>query len=236
MSRSLVSCSRAPCGVAAEQPAGDRAADAAAEHDQPAAVLLEQLEVHPRFGPERVGAGGRHPGQVRPALGGLRQQGQVLVGLGLHAGPGVAVAGVGAVVEFPWHPDAVVVAAGADRPVHLLADDRFHPGGPGGGVEPPRPGERAVVGDRDRPRAVGGGLPADPVGGGQPVAGGVLGVHVQVHELAAHRDTGGSPGTHEVSSPRRRCGGHRVRGRSPVGQAGAGPGDRPCGSGCTAPR
>ena len=165
---------------------------------------------------------------------GLRQQCQVLVGLGLRAGAGVAVSGVGAVVEFPWHPDAVVVAAGADRPVHLLADDRLHTGGPRRAVEPPRPGQRAVVGHGDRPRPVSRGLPADPGGGEQTVAGGVLGVHMQVHELAAHRDTGGTRGLMRFL-PRRRCGGHRVRGGAATTSR-AGTESPPAGGPCSAHR
>ena len=115
---------------------------AAGGADDAAAVLGEQLAVHPRVLEEAVapGAGGE-PEQVVHALGGLREQ--------RHVGVGAAVGDVvgAAAVEV----DALALEAGdVGREVGLDADDRLDPGRLGLRVELVGAEHVAVVGHRDR--------------------------------------------------------------------------------------
>ncbi len=113
-----------------QQPLADFAAVAAAHHDQPVLVLLEQLHVNPRAVIEAVEErAGSELHQVAVAAHIRREQRQVIVCL-LAAGGGL------------------LVLAAARRDVRLVADDRLHSRAGHRLVELDRAVEIPVVGQR----------------------------------------------------------------------------------------
>jgi hypothetical protein len=159
------------------------AAGAARGGDQPLAVRLEQLAVHPRLVvlPLEAGQAGE-PEQVVHALRGLGPHRHVRVG----AATGHVV--VAAVV--PADP-GLVAAVGVRREVGLGADDRLDPRGAALLPEVVGAEHVAVVGHRQRRHAHRGRLAEQVVEAGRAVEHGVLGVHVQVHERVAGSHAGG---------------------------------------------
>ena len=168
-------------GVAAllEQPV-DLAGRAPGRGDQPAAVLLEQLAVHPGLVVVALERGQRRElEEVVHALGGRREHGDVGVHLARvvrgdldrrRAGPVAADHG----------PSPL--EAGARGDVALHAENRLDPGGLGPLVEVVRPEDVAVVGHRERRHAHPGGLGHEVGQSRGSVEHGVLGVHVEMHE------------------------------------------------------
>src|SRR5699024_7838821 len=129
----------------------------------------------------------RQEDEVPEALGGAREDREVLVGLGLRGparGAIVAVARIG-VDRVGGDVDLLRALAGAaDDHVRLDAGDRLDAGGLARGPQSPRRCDRPVVRDRDSGVAVGGGRLRDALHGRQAVELRVLGVGVEVDELA----------------------------------------------------
>jgi uncharacterized protein len=165
------------------QPSIDLTARTAGGADQPRAVPLEQLPVEPRLVVVALEAGeGREPEEVVHPRGGLGPQGHVRVAL--LAAPGAGVLR-GSLVETAAEVERTTFEPALRRVVALKADDRLDPVRLRALVELVGSVQIAVVGHRDGRHSLPGRLVEQVIQARGSVEHGVLGVHVQVHELVA---------------------------------------------------
>jgi len=166
------------------QPAVDLARGAAGRADDPLAVGLEQVAVDARLAVEALEARqAGEPEQVVQALGRLRPHGHVGVGLAPFAAALAVLAR--ALVEASAEVEGAALEAALRGVVALDADDGLHAGGLAALVEVVGAVDVAVVAHRERRHPEAGGLAEQVAEAGGTVEHGVLGVHVQVHELLA---------------------------------------------------
>ncbi|CAB5018723.1 unannotated protein [freshwater metagenome] len=183
-----------PVVIVGLQPPVDLAAGAPRGGNQPRPVGLQQLSVKPRLVVVTLKAGeAGEPEEVVHARRGLGEQGHVRVVLPALAGRGVVagIAGITGTAASKVKGLALKPTLRGVVPFH--ADDGLD--ARGGGLLPELEGavEVAVVGDRDGRHLLAGRLGDQISEPGCAIEHGVLGVHVQVHELVAHTPSPAHP-------------------------------------------